>query len=51
MGDVALVTYTRLSQRASADSPPSTSVFEETRLWQRIDGRWLHVHFHRSVPA
>jgi calcium/calmodulin-dependent protein kinase (CaM kinase) II len=51
IGDVAVVTYSRLTQRAGSDSPPSTSVFEETRVWQRKDGRWKHVHFHRSVPA
>lgn len=50
MGDVAVVTYSRLTQRAGGDSGPSTSVFEETRVWQRKDGRWRHVHFHRSVP-
>ena len=24
------------------------AAFEETRVWQRRDGRWRHVHFHRS---
>jgi hypothetical protein len=48
MGDVALVTYVRLNQRVSADKVPSTAGFEETRVWQRRDGAWKHVHFHRS---
>lgn len=52
MGDAAVVTYIRLSQRVSADRVPSTSGFEETRVWQRRDGKWKHVHFHRSpVPS
>ena len=25
-----------------------TSQSEETRIWQRREGRWLNVHFHRS---
>jgi calcium/calmodulin-dependent protein kinase (CaM kinase) II len=48
MGDVAVVAYTRLNQRVDADSSPTTVGFEETRVWQRRDGRWRHVHFHRS---
>lgn len=41
--DAAVVAYVRLNQRDG-----STLAFEETRIWQRIDGRWRHVHFHRS---
>jgi calcium/calmodulin-dependent protein kinase (CaM kinase) II len=48
MGDVAVVAYTRLNQRVDADGSPTTVGFEETRVWQRRDGRWRHVHFHRS---
>lgn len=48
MGDVALVTYTRLTQRLGADGMPTTVATEETRVWQRRDGAWKHVHFHRS---
>ena len=51
MGDVAVVTYVRLNQRVSADKVPSTTGFEETRVWQRRDGAWKHVHFHRSPLA
>jgi calcium/calmodulin-dependent protein kinase (CaM kinase) II len=49
IGDVAVVCYVRLTQR-SDESGVSTSAFEETRIWQKQDGRWRHVHFHRS-PA
>lgn len=50
MPGAAVVTYTRLVQRVEADGRPSTAAFEETRVWERQDGVWKHVHFHRS-PA
>ena len=51
MGDVAVVSYVRLNQRLRGDGTPYTTAFDETRVWQRQDGRWKHVHFHRSpVP-
>ncbi len=49
MGDVAVVAYTRLNQRWGADGTPITTGFLETRVWQRQDGNWKHVHFHRSA--
>jgi ketosteroid isomerase-like protein len=49
MGDVAVVAYVRLNQNVSADGVPITTAAEETRVWQRKDGRWKHVHFHRSA--
>jgi calcium/calmodulin-dependent protein kinase (CaM kinase) II len=48
MGDAAVVAYVRLNQRVGADGTPGTSAVEETRVWQRLGGRWKHVHFHRS---
>ncbi|NDC53514.1 MAG: hypothetical protein EBZ74_04305 [Planctomycetia bacterium] len=27
---------------------PITVSSQETRLWQKLGGRWQHVHFHRS---
>jgi calcium/calmodulin-dependent protein kinase (CaM kinase) II len=51
MGDVAVVSYIRLVQSAADGAGPNTSAFEETRVWQRQQGRWRHVHFHRSRPA
>jgi calcium/calmodulin-dependent protein kinase (CaM kinase) II len=48
MGDTAVVAYVRLNQRLVADKSPATFAFEETRVWQRQDGTWKHVHFHRS---
>jgi calcium/calmodulin-dependent protein kinase (CaM kinase) II len=49
MGDVAVIAYVRLNQRVGADGLPITSAVEETRVWQRQDGKWKHVHFHRSA--
>ena len=45
--DAALVTYVRLVQ-AHTPRGPATSRCEETRVWERRDGQWRHVHFHRS---
>ncbi len=51
MGDVAVVAYVRLIQRVTADGKCVTVGSEETRVWQRQQGRWKHVHFHRSALA
>jgi ketosteroid isomerase-like protein len=51
MGDVAVVSYLRLNQRVAADGSPVTRSVEETRVWQKQNGRWKHVHFHRSAPT
>jgi calcium/calmodulin-dependent protein kinase (CaM kinase) II len=49
MGDVAVVSYARLVQKVGGDGGPVTVATTETRVWQRReDGRWRHVHFHRS---
>ncbi|MCA9101991.1 MAG: DUF4440 domain-containing protein [Pirellulales bacterium] len=58
--DAAVLTYVRLLQRvvtsgagdgasASTASVVETLATEETRVWQRRDGAWRHVHFHRSA--
>lgn len=49
MGEAAVVSYVRLTQRADAEGKVTISRCEETRVWQRIGGRWQHVHFHRSM--
>lgn len=48
MGDVAIVIYERLIQLLNDSGAPVTAHFEETRVWQRQQGQWRHVHFHRS---
>lgn len=47
--DVAIVSYVRLHQGLGSDGVATTRRFEETRVWQRRDGQWKHVHFHRST--
>lgn len=51
MGEVAVVTYVRLVQRIAEDGSAPTAAFEETRVWQKQDAGWRHIHFHRSIPA
>jgi ketosteroid isomerase-like protein len=48
MGDVAVISYVRLNQRIAGDGAPTTNAVEETRVWQKQNGVWKHVHFHRS---
>lgn len=48
VGDVAIVSYYRLTQFVDGDGHPGTRGTEETRIWHRQNGRWRHVHFHRS---
>ena len=49
VGDVAVISYVRLVPSLDANGAPRTSRCEETRVWQRKDGAWMHVHFHRSL--
>ena len=51
MGNVAVVTYIRLKQSVDAANVPHTQAAEETRVWEKKDGVWKHVHFHRSISA
>lgn len=47
--DAAVVAYVRLQQKIdSASGRPVTVASEETRVWQRTQGAWRNVHFHRS---
>ena len=48
MGDVAVIAYVRLTQRVGEDGRSTTTATEESRVWQQVDGKWRHVHFHRS---
>jgi calcium/calmodulin-dependent protein kinase (CaM kinase) II len=48
---VAVVAAMRLTQTLDDAGRPVTKPCEETRIWQKIDGRWKHVHFHRSPPS
>ncbi len=48
VGDVGIVSYVRLNQKLDPAGTMTTAAFEETRIWQRRDGKWRLVHFHRS---
>ncbi len=47
--DAAVVCCVRLVQRLDKDGQPVTTRCEETRVWERREGQWRHVHFHRSM--
>ena len=49
--DAAVVSYVRLVQYLDAAGAAQTAKSEETRVWQRLEGLWRHVHFHRSANA
>jgi calcium/calmodulin-dependent protein kinase (CaM kinase) II len=46
--NAAVICYVRLVQTLDAAGQPQTRRGEETRVWERPDGVWRHVHFHRS---
>lgn len=48
--NAAIISYVRLTQKSDA-SDVSTAASEETRVWERSDGGWRHVHFHRSIGS
>ena len=48
MGDVAVISFIRLC-RSSTRAESGNRRSEETRVWQQQNGRWRHVHFHRSA--
>lgn len=49
--DAAVVSFVRLVQKLDNSAAPVTVAFEETRVWQRQQGKWRQVHFHRSLCA
>jgi hypothetical protein len=51
MSDAALVCYVRLIQTLDDVGKHVTHRFEETRVWQRQEDVWRHVHFHRSTSS
>jgi hypothetical protein len=50
LGDTAVVSYVRVTQVADLNSGAvSSKSAEETRVWHKSNGKWKHVHFHRST--
>ncbi len=43
-----VVVYTRVTQKHRADGSFRLLHCNETRVYERRDGAWKHVHFHRS---
>lgn len=48
MGDAAVVSYVRVVQKLDGAGSPVSVAAHETRIWQKQQGGWKHVHFHRS---
>ncbi|XP_015231700.1 calcium/calmodulin-dependent protein kinase type II delta 2 chain isoform X1 [Cyprinodon tularosa] len=46
--NAACIAYIRLTQYMDGSGMPRTMQSEETRVWQRRDGKWQNIHFHRS---
>ena len=46
--DVVVLSYTRLDQSVDGDNGLVIKTASETRVWERRDGNWVHVHFHKS---
>ncbi|KXZ53868.1 hypothetical protein GPECTOR_6g786 [Gonium pectorale] len=44
----AVVSYVRLTQKLVNGASVTVSA-EETRVWEKKDGKWVHVHMHRSL--
>ncbi|XP_033097096.1 calcium/calmodulin-dependent protein kinase type II subunit delta-like isoform X4 [Anneissia japonica] len=46
--DTAVIAYVRLTQFINSSGLPVTQQSEETRVYQRKESKWQHIHFHRS---
>ena len=46
--NVVVLAYTRLDQSLDENNAPVSKTCSETRVWEKRDGKWLHVHFHKS---
>ncbi|XP_063711055.1 calcium/calmodulin-dependent protein kinase type II delta chain-like isoform X2 [Symsagittifera roscoffensis] len=49
--DGAVIAYTRLTQTLTSEGQVKTHQCQESRVWQRRDGRWQNIHVHRSSQA
>lgn len=48
IGNIAVVCFIRLVQSISPEGEATSSASEETRIWEKQDAGWKHIHFHRS---
>merc|ERR1712020_497323 len=49
--DAAAIANVRVTQTIDKNGQPHTHQSEETRIWHKRDGRWVNVHFHRSIAT
>lgn len=49
--EAACIAYIRLTQFMDRDATAKTVQHEETRVWQKKNGRWINVHCHRSINS
>ncbi|XP_070545100.1 calcium/calmodulin-dependent protein kinase type II alpha chain-like isoform X4 [Ptychodera flava] len=47
--DGACIAYIRLRQRMNAPGKAVTVKSQETRVWQKINGKWKNIHFHSTA--
>jgi calcium/calmodulin-dependent protein kinase (CaM kinase) II len=48
IGNSAIVSYVRVVQKLDGSGAPVSVAAMETRVWEKQDSGWKHVHFHRS---
>jgi len=48
IGDVGIISYVRVNRLVKNDGSLNFQGSMETRVWHKRDGKWTHVHFHRS---
>ncbi|XP_065321013.1 calcium/calmodulin-dependent protein kinase type II delta chain-like isoform X2 [Gordionus sp. m RMFG-2023] len=46
--EISCIAYIRLTQYIDKSGSPHTQQSEETRIWQKKDGKWQNIHFHRT---
>ncbi|CRL02127.1 CLUMA_CG015141, isoform A [Clunio marinus] len=52
LGDeTACIAYVRLTQLVDKQGIAHSHQSEETRVWQKRDGKWQNIHIHRSFPV
>lgn len=49
--DAACIAYIRLTQYMDRDQTAKTVQHEESRVWNRKNGKWVNVHCHRSINS
>lgn len=46
---IGIISYIRLNQIFDdTTQQPITTQYSETRIWEKRDNKWIHIHFHKS---